>query len=139
MKAKTSVAAVLGFAAICCAAYPAAAAGKFNGSAAMICAALVVHECAAGETCQPRLAEDVGLPALFRVDVKAKKVLNLDAEKRKESPIRTSASVNGRLVLYGGEAGRGWVVTIHEETGKMTGAVATDGEGYVIFGQCALP
>lgn len=138
MKAITSVATVLGIAAVCTV-FPAAAAGKYDGSAAMICAAFVVHDCAPGEACQPRLAEEVGLPALFRVDVKAKKVRNLDAAKRKESTIRNSASVNGRLVLYGGEAGRGWVVTIHEETGKMTGAVATDGEGFVVFGQCALP
>lgn len=105
----------------------------------MICAAAAVHECAPGVACQQRMAEEVGLPTLFRVDVKAKKVLNLDTEKRRESPIRSTASVNGRLVLFGGEAGRGWVVTIHEESGMMTSAVATDGEGYVVFGQCALP
>jgi len=92
-----------------------------------------------GESSQQRIAEEVGLPSLFRVDTKAKKVLNLDAERRRESPIRSTASVNGRLVLFGGEAGRGWVVTIHEESGMMTSAVATDGEGYVVFGQCALP
>ena len=118
---------------------PAAAAGKYEGSAALICAVLVVHECAVDETCQPRTAENVGLPSLLRVDVNAMKVRNLDAGKKLESTIKSADHVNNKLVLYGGEAGRGWSVSIQENTGKMSAAVAADDTGFVIFGQCALP
>ena len=123
----------------CIAPLAGAAEGRHDGSVAMICTALVVHECAPGEYCQPRVAESVGLPSLFKVDVKAMKVHNLDPGQNRESVIRERSNVNGRLVVYGGELGRGWTVTINEQTGRLTGAVAADGEGYVLFGHCAVP
>jgi hypothetical protein len=43
------------------------------------------------------------------------------------------------MILSGAEGGRGWSVLVHEGTGKMSAAVAGDGEGFVIFGQCTLP
>ena len=43
------------------------------------------------------------------------------------------------MLLQGAEGDRGWTVVIHEDTGKMSGTVSADGEGFVIFGQCALP
>jgi hypothetical protein len=131
--------ATVAFAAGLCAAYPAAAAGKYDGSASLISAAAVAHECAAGEICQARLVESVGLPTLMRMDFAGMKVRPLEALPNRDSTIRNVNHVNGRTVINGGESGRGWVVTINEQTGRMTAAVVTDGEGFVVFGQCAVP
>ena len=64
---------------------------------------------------------------------------NLDPGKNRESAIGERSSVNGRLVVHGGEIGHGWAMTVDEETGRMTGAVAADGEAFVMFGRCAAP
>ena len=126
-------------AAAACWAQPAAAAGRFDGSAALVCSALVVHECGLGEMCLPRAAHSVSLPALMRVDAKAKKITSLDAGAKRESMAVSATNVDGKLVMHGGEAGRGWAITVHEQNGRLSGAVVTDGEGYVLFGQCAVP
>ena len=139
MKGFASLAAVLGVMAMCLAPYRADAAGKYDGSAPLLCAATAVTECAAEETCQRRSAESVNLPSLFRVDAKGMKIRNLEAEKGRESPITSVGHANGKLILNGADGERGWIVLIHEDTGKMSAVVSGDGEGFVVFGQCALP
>ena len=138
MKGFASVATVLGVAAMSLAPH-ADAAGKYDGSAPVICAAMTVTECEAEGRCQRRSAESVNLPSLFKVDAKAMTVRNLEAEKGRTSPIARVDHANGKMILNGAEAERGWIVEINEETGKMSAVVSGDGEGFVIFGQCALP
>ena len=120
----------------------AAAAGKYDGSAPLICAALTVTECEAEGGCQHRTATEVNLPSLFKVDVTAMKLRNLHAEtgqQGKESAIRNVDHANDKMLLSGAEGERGWSVLIHEATGKMSATVAGVGEAFVIFGQCVLP
>lgn len=139
MKLVAWVAAVLCVMVMCSAPYPAGAAGKYDGAAPLLCAAMSVTECEADGRCQRRSAENVNLPSLFRVDAKGMKVRNLEAEKGRESPIQSVAHANGKLVVSGADGERGWFLVIHEDTGKMSGVVSGDGEGFVVFGQCALP
>ena len=139
MKLLAATGAILSAAVMSLAPQQAAAAGKYDGSAPMICGALMVTECGADDKCLYRRAEDVNLPSLFRVDVKSMKVRNLEAEKGRESPIRAVDHMNGKMLLQGADGDRGWTLVIHEDTGKMSATVSTDGEGFVIFGQCALP
>src|SRR5258705_6566524 len=136
MKAIKSVSMLVGIAAIFLTALPATAA-KYDGSAAMMCAALLVHECGAGALCQVRAAESVNLPSLFRVDVKGMKIHN--SETGRESPISGIQHATGKLLLSGQQGERAWNVIVNEATGRMSGVVAVDGEGYVMFGQCSLP
>ena len=81
MKVFASVATILGVMAMYLAPYRADAAGKYDGSAPLLCAATAVTECEAEGRCQRRSAESVNLPSLFRVDAKAMKVRNMEAEK----------------------------------------------------------
>ena len=118
------------------------AAGKLDGSAPMICGTTAVTECGADGRCQRGTATDVNFPAIFQVDAGGRKLRNLHAntgQQGTESPIRNVAHANGKMILSGAEGERGWSVLIHEGTGQMSAAVAGDGEGFVIFGQCALP
>lgn len=131
--------AILGVAVTCLIPPSAAAAGKYDGSAPLICAAMAVTECEADGRCQRRSAEKVNFPSLFRIDVKAMKLRNLEAEKGRESSIRNVDRANGKMILSGAEGERGWTVLINEASGKMSATAAGDGEGFVIFGQCALP
>ena len=117
--------------------YPAEAAGKYDGSVPFVCAAIAVTECGAEGECQRRTAESVNLPPFVKVDVKAMKVRA--EEKGRESSIKHVEHMNGKMILHGAELERAWILTIHEETGKVSGVVSADGEGYVIFGACTLP
>jgi hypothetical protein len=139
MKIFATFAAVVGMMIMCAAPDRANAASKYDGSAPLLCAATVVTECAAEGRCQRRSAESVNLPALFRVDAKRMKVHNLETEKGRESPIQNVAHANGKLVVSGADGERGWTLVIHEDTGKMSAVVSGDGEGFVVFGHCALP
>ena len=135
---KAPIFAVLGLAANLSVPYPVAAAGKYDGTSALICASSTVNECGVGERCQTRLPELVGLPSLIRIDFTGKKVHPLESLPNRDSAIRSVYHVNGRTVVSGGESGRGWVLNIHEQSGRMSAAVVTENEGFVIFGQCAV-
>ena len=144
MKLLLSVVATLAVLSMSLPPYSAHAANKYDGSAALICTATAVTECEAGGRCQSGPAAGVNFPALFKVDAPAMKLRNLQAEAEtgqqgKESSIRNVDHANGKMILSGAEGERGWSVLIHEATGRMAAAVAGDGEGFVIFGQCALP
>jgi len=142
MRAMLLVVAVLGMLGLSFPQPSAYAAGKFDGSAPVICGTTAVTECGADGRCQRGTATDVNFPAIFQVDAAGKKLRNLHSnpgEQGKESPIRNVDHANGKMILSGAEGDRGWSVLIHESTGQMSAAVAGDGEGFVIFGQCALP
>jgi hypothetical protein len=87
--------------------------------------------------CRTHPAESVNIPTLFRVDVKGMKIHN--SETNRESPIKTVEHASGKLLMSGHQTERAWVVIVNETTGRMSGVVSADGEGYVMFGQCALP
>jgi hypothetical protein len=142
MKVSLSVATVLAILALGIPSHATGAAGKYDGSVPLICAAIAVTECAAEGKCQSGTAAGVNFPSLFKVDATARKLRNMQAETGQqglESAIRNVDHANGKMILSGAEGERGWSVLIHEATGKMSAAVAGDGEGFVIFGQCVLP
>src|SRR5215218_5715187 len=117
---KASIFAVLGIAANLSLSCLASAAGKYDGSSALICASSAVNECGLGERCQSRVPESVGLPSLIRIDFAGKKVHPLEPLKNRDSAIRSVYHVNERTVVSGGESGRGWVLNIHEQSGRMS-------------------
>ena len=122
--------------------HSAGAAAKYDGSAPLVCAATAVTACGAEGRCQSDTAAGVNFPSIFRVDVAAMKLRNLHAETGQqgvESSIRNVDHANGKMILSGAEGERGWSVLINEGTGKMSAVVSGDGEGFIIFGQCALP
>jgi hypothetical protein len=142
MKLALSIATALAVLTMTLPARPAGAANKYDGSAPLVCTATAVTECGAEGRCQSGTAAAVNFPSIFKVDAAAMKLLNLHAEpgpQGVESSIRNVDHANGKMILSGAEGERGWSVLIHESTGKMSAAVSGDGEGFIIFGQCALP
>jgi len=47
--------------------------------------------------------------------------------------------LDGRLILYGGENGRGWTATVAENTGHMSAGVVGDEYTFALFGACMMP
>jgi hypothetical protein len=127
------VAACLGFA------WPADAAGKYDGSAPMLCAVTAVSECTADGNCQ-RSAPQAGnnFPTFMRVDLKDK-ALRADDGSGRKTDIRASSIVDNQLMLQGIENGKAWSMVIKSDTGRWGGAVVEDDGSFALFGACTLP
>jgi len=127
------VAACLGFA------WPAGAAGKYDGSAPMLCAVTAISECTADGTCQ-RSQPQAGnsLPTFMRVDLKAK-VLRADDGSGRKTDIKGSTFADDQLMLQGFENGKAWSMVIKSDTGRWGGSVVEDDGSFALFGACTLP
>jgi hypothetical protein len=136
MKISGALGVIAGAVALCMAPFEALAAGKYDGSAPLLCVPIVVSECGPDGDCKRVTADSVNLPQLLKVDVKAQKVYS--EETGRASPFRSIEHLDGNMVLQGAQAGRGWTMTIAEETGKMSAAISSGGEGWVVFGACML-
>src|SRR5262245_29699838 len=110
------------------------AAGKFDGSVPLLCAPTAISECGPDGECKRVTAESVNLPQFFKVDVKAQKVHS--EETGRISPFRTIEHLSGNLILQGGQDGRGWTMTVSEQTGRMSAAISSHEVGFVVFGAC---
>ena len=119
--------------------WPAAAAGKYDGSAPMLCAVTAVSECTADGKCE-RSAPQAGnsFPTFLRVDMKAR-VLRADDGSGRKSEIKASSVVDGQLMLQGIENGKAWNMVIGAETGKWGGSVVEDDGSFALFGACTVP
>ena len=120
---------------LCAAPLGAAAAGKYDGSVPLLCVPTTVSECLPDGECKRVTADSVNLPPFFKVDIKGQKVHSEDTGR--VSPFGIVERTNGNVILLGSQAGRGWTMTISEDTGKMSAAVSTGGEGWVLFGACS--
>jgi len=114
-----------------------AMAANYDGSKPLICAVSTIMECDAGQ-CDRYAPPDTpaGAPAFFKIDVPGKVVT---ASAGRKSPLITNMHINGRLVIQGGENGRGWSATIDEDTGVMSAAVVDEDHTFSLFGACTTP
>jgi hypothetical protein len=130
-------AAIAAFALLATAALPAAGvrAGQFDGSKPFLCAMTTILECDGSGRCERRTHEDASAPTFLRFDV-ASRVLTAGANRRTTFQ---STRLDGRLILQGGENGRGWSATINEESGQLAAAVVDDDFTFSIFGACTMP
>lgn len=108
---------------------------KFDGSVPLLCVPIEITECEAAGKCYQGSAEDVNLPQFIKVNFKDKLLTGVDNPPR-TTPIDYMERENGKIVLHGGQAGRGWTIVISEATGKLTASISDDGTGFVIFGAC---
>jgi hypothetical protein len=116
---------------------PARGASPLDGSAPFVCTSTEIRECEHGRGCLRVEADDINLPALIRVDAKQKALTGL-GEAGRTAPIHNLEKRDGRLVMYGGQEGRGWTVIV-EAGGRMSAAVVDDRVSVVVFGACAVP
>jgi hypothetical protein len=108
---------------------------KFDGSVPLLCVPIQVVDCEFGGRCFTGTAEDVNLPQFFKVDFKQKLLSAIDDASRTTKVAYTERD-NGRLLMHGGQNGRGWTILISEETGKLSATISEEGVGFVVFGAC---
>ena len=65
-------------------------------------------------------------------------VLSVPVLSMAQPYVRNIEHLSGNLIIHGGQDGRGWTLTISEQTGKMSATISADGEGFVVFGACTL-
>jgi len=109
-------------------------AAKYDGSVPLLCVPIEIIECGATGECFNSTAEDVNLPQFIKVDVKTKMLSA--AEEDRKAEIKHLEHTNGRMIMHGGQEGRGWTLVISEETGKMSATISEDQAGFIIFGAC---
>ena len=108
---------------------------KFDGSVPLLCVPIQVVDCEFGGKCFTGNAEDVNLPQFVKVDFK-QKILSAVDDASRTTKIAYTERDNGRLIMHGGQNGRGWTILISEETGKLSATISEEGVGFIIFGAC---
>jgi hypothetical protein len=48
------------------------------------------------------------------------------------------SSVDGKLVMHGGQEGRGWSAVVVGDTGKLSASIVDAAATFVIFGACTM-
>ena len=112
-------------------------AAPLDGSAPFVCTSTEIKECEFGRGCLRVAADEINFPAMIRVDAKQKMLSGLGTEPR-TAPIHNLEQRDGRIVMYGGQEGRGWTLVV-EAGGRLSGTVVDDRVSVVIFGACAAP
>ncbi len=116
------------------------ASAAIDGSSNLLCAVVDVFECGPENGCMESTAEGINIPQFIRIDFAGKKAMGtLPSGETREVGIERMEQEGGALVIQGGQQGRGWSVTIGEETGKMTMTASGDRFGFVVFGACTIP
>ena len=110
-------------------------AATYDGSVPLLCATVTVLECEETGECPRRTVESVNLPQFVKINTQ-QQTLSAVGQSETTTPIKRLEHLDGRLILQGGEAGRGWSLVITEETGKLSAAIVEDGGTFVIFGAC---
>ena len=117
----------------------AAAAADFDGSRNLLCVPTDATQCTGAGDCERVAVEEINIPRFLNVEFKKKQlrgtVLGGEEETTK---IQNIQHVNDRTVLQGAENGRGWSMTIDQNTGDMTAAIAGDDIGFILFGVCRV-
>ena len=103
----------------------------------IICAAGQVQICIEQDTCYATSAADLDVPDFVLIDTKKGTISTTKASGLNRSTEFTkSERKNGLIHLQGVEGGRAFSFVIHEETGRMTAAIARDGLSVTVFGAC---
>ncbi len=108
---------------------------KFDGSVPLLCVPIQVIDCEFGGKCFTGTAEDVNLPQFVKIDFN-QKLLSSPDDANRTTKVSYTERDNGRLIMHGGQNGRGWTILISEETGKLSATISEEGFGFVVFGAC---
>jgi hypothetical protein len=111
-------------------------AGTFDGSKPFLCAVQTVMECDMSGQCERHIDTDETGVTFIRIDV-ANGIIT--AGPSRTSTLKGTTRLDGRLILQGGEQGRGFSANIDEETGRLAAAVVDNDHTFSLFGACTIP
>jgi hypothetical protein len=105
----------------------------------LLCAIQTVMECDSTGECQRQGGDQPSdFPPFLRVNV-AQRVITDGKNSGRKTEIKSVTRLDGRLILQGGENGRGWSATIVEDTGRLAAGIVADDFTFAIFGACMTP
>jgi hypothetical protein len=117
---------------------PASAAG-YDGSTPLLCAINTVMECdSSGECHRHTAAQHPDFPSFLRVNV-GQRLITDGQQGARKTEIKSVSQIDGRLILHGGENGRGWAAAIAHDTGRISAGVVADDFTFALFGACTTP
>lgn len=114
-----------------------APAAPLDGSVPFLCAVVQALECDR-DGCERTTPEEMNLPQFIKIDPKARTMGAAEPGGR-SAPIQDMATVDGKLVMHGGQMGRGWSAVIVGATGRMSVSIVDAEATFVIFGACTAP
>jgi hypothetical protein len=119
---------------------PPVASATLDGSKPLLCAVSTIMECDGTGQCHRHTAsQHPDFPSFLRINVDTKRITDGTRSGGRTTEIRSASRLDGRLILQGGENGRGWSATIAEESGKMSAGVVADDFTFALFGACTNP
>jgi hypothetical protein len=103
----------------------------------LLCAVTHTVSCDSLGDCFIGPASAVNLPVFLRFD-RGKRVVETARQggERRTSNVVHVSDEGDAMVFLGDEGDSGWSAMISKSTGSLTGTVAEQGVGYMIFGSC---
>jgi len=103
----------------------------------MICASGQAQICLETGECYAATPWELSVPDFVVIDTKKGTISTTKASGLNRSTEFTkSERMEGLIHLQGVEGGRAFSFVIHEQTGRMTAAIARDGLSVTVFGAC---
>ena len=114
-----------------------AAAENVTDVTRMICASGQAQICLETGECYAATPWELSVPDFVIIDTKKGTISTTRASGLNRSTEFTeSQRMEGLIHLQGVEGGRAFSFVIHEQTGRMTAAIARDGLSVTVFGAC---
>ena len=114
-----------------------AAAEDVTGVTRMVCASGQAQICLETGDCYAATPWELAVPDFVIIDTKKGTISTTKASGLNRSTEFSKSERKGGLIhLQGVEGGRAFSFVIHEETGRMTAAIARDGLSVTVFGAC---
>lgn len=115
------------------------ASAALDGTTPLLCSVTSMSECDASGQCEKQNpARHPDFPTFLKINVPGKVITTAAPDSRK-TEIKSVTRLDGRLILNGGENGRGWAATIAEDTGRMAAGIVAEDFTLAIFGTCTSP
>jgi hypothetical protein len=112
-------------------------AGPLLAQSTSLCSIVHYKACYGDGECFDAPTDPADSPAFITVDRDAGVVHATEPRfSDRSSPILNSVEEDGRIMLTGVQEGRGWSITVVEETGEMSLAISDPDEAILVFGRC---
>ncbi len=103
----------------------------------MQCAIMEAVICGPRMGCETGGADMINLPNFVQIDIKGGQITgNRPDNTELATQIERVESLEGSIIIQGGEEDLGWTILVDEETGGMTVSGSRGDEGLIIFGAC---
>jgi len=112
-------------------------ADDLTGADTFLCSSSYASACFETGDCESGPPWNLNVPAFILVDLTNKQLSTTKASgENRVTPIKNLERSEGRVIIQGVEMGRAFSVLIDEASGVLSGTVARDGVGVVVFGNC---